>query len=185
MNHWQLRQTARIIEQGGIIAYPTEAVFGLGCDPLNPDAVHRLLALKHRPVEKGLVLIASNIEQLEPFMAPLDAKQLDTLKASWPGPLTWLVPARPETPAWLKGHHDTIAVRVTDHPIAAALCQTVGQALVSTSANQTGQQPAKSPIQVRHYFQNNLDRIVTGPLGNLANPTAIRDLHSNQLVRPG
>jgi len=185
VNHWQLRQTARIIEQGGIIAYPTEAVFGLGCDPLNPDAVLRLLALKHRPVEKGLVLIASNIAQLDPFMASLNAKQLDTLNASWPGPVTWLVPARPETPGWLKGHHDTIAVRVTDHPVAAALCQTVGHALVSTSANQTGQHPAKSPIQVRRYFQNKLDRIVTGPLGNLANPTAIRDLHSNQLVRPG
>ena len=185
MNHWQLRQTARIIGQGGIIAYPTEAVFGLGCDPLNPNAVMRLLALKHRPVEKGLILIASNIEQLDPFMAQLNTKQQDTLMASWPGPATWLVPARPETPIWLKGHHDTIAVRVTDHPIAAALCQTVEHALVSTSANQTGQQPAKRPIQVRRYFHNTLDRIVTGPLGNLANPTAIRDLHSKQLARPG
>ncbi|MCK4586215.1 MAG: Sua5/YciO/YrdC/YwlC family protein, partial [Gammaproteobacteria bacterium] len=116
VNHWQLRQTARIIERGGIIAYPTEAVFGLGCDPINPDAVLRLLTLKRRPIGKGLVLIASNIEQLKPFMAPLDAKQQHTLEASWPGPVTWLVPAKQETPVWLKGHHDTIAVRVTDHP---------------------------------------------------------------------
>ena len=188
MNHWQLRQTARIIEQGGIIAYPTEAVFGLGCDPLNPNAVFRLLALKHRPVEKGLILIASNIELLEPFMAPLDTKQQDTLIASWPGPVTWLVPARAETPVWLKGHHDTIAVRVTNHPIAAALCQVVGHALVSTSANRSGCRPAKSPLQLRNVFpqQGNqkIDRIVTGALGNEANPSSIRDLATGNTIRP-
>jgi L-threonylcarbamoyladenylate synthase len=192
VNHWQLRQTARIIKQGGIIAYPTEAVFGLGCDPLNPDAVLRLLALKQRPVGKGLVLIASTIEQLEPFMAPLDAKQQDTLEASWPGPVTWLVPATPETPVWLKGNHDTIAVRVTNHPVAAALCQTVGHALVSTSANRSGCRPAKTPLQVRNYFslsgksQGNLkiDRIVTGPLGNETKPSIIKDLLTGNTIRP-
>ena len=102
MNHWQLRQTAHVIQQGGIIAYPTEAVFGLGCDPLNPDAVLRLIALKQRSIDKGLVLIASTIEQLEPFMAPLETKQQEKLEASWPGPATWLVPAKLETPVWLK-----------------------------------------------------------------------------------
>jgi L-threonylcarbamoyladenylate synthase len=147
-----------------------------------------LLALKHRPVEKGLVLIASNIEQLEPFMAPLDTRQQNALDASWPGPMTWLVPARPETPVWLKGHHDTIAVRVTNHPIAAALCQAVGHALISTSANPSGCRPAKNPLQLRNYFlqQGNqkIDRIVTGALGNEANPTNIRDLATGNTIRP-
>ena len=187
MNYWQLRQTARIIEQGGIIAYPTEAVFGLGCDPLSPDAVLRLLALKQRPVGKGLVLIASNMEQLAPFMAPLDAKQQDTLKASWPGPVTWLVPAKPETPVWLKGHHDTIAVRITNHPLAAALCKAVGHALVSTSANRSGLHPARSPLQIRNYFpeQSNqrVDKIVTGSLGNQTKPSIIKDLISGKVIR--
>ncbi len=188
MNHWQLHQSARIIREGGIIAYPTEAVFGLGCDPLNPDAVLRLLALKQRPVGKGLVLIASNIEQLTPFIAPLDTRQQDTLESSWPGPVTWLVPAKPETPVWLKGHHDTVAVRVTNHPIAAALCQTVGHALVSTSANRSGCRPAKNPLQIRNYFskQGNLkiDRIVTGPLGGEAKPSVIKDLSTGITIRP-
>jgi L-threonylcarbamoyladenylate synthase len=188
VNHWQLRQTARTIERGGIIAYPTEAVFGLGCDPLNPDAVLRLLALKRRPVDKGLVLIASNIEQLAPFMAPLNTRQQDTLKASWPGPVTWLVPAKPETPVWLKGHHDTIAVRVTDHPIAAALCKAAGYALVSTSANRSGCRPAKTPLQVRNFFsqQGNqpIDKIVAGPLGNEAKPSIIKDLSTGKTIRP-
>lgn len=192
MNHWQLRQTARIIERGGIIAYPTEAVFGLGCDPINPDAVLRLLTLKRRPIGKGLVLIASNIEQLKPFMAPLDAKQQHTLEASWPGPVTWLVPSKPETPVWLKGHHDTIAVRVTDHPVAAALCQSVGHALVSTSANRSGLRPAKSPLQVRNFFSHcfsqqgnqKIDKIVAGSLGNEAKPSIIKDLSTGKTIRP-
>lgn len=192
MNHWQLKQAARVIHQGGIVAYPTEAVYGLGCDPLNIDAILRLLALKRRPIEKGLILIASDIEQLLPYMAPLEAKQQKTLEGSWPGPVTWLVPASTDCPPWLTGQHDTLAVRVTNHPVAAALCQTVGHALVSTSANQTDQRPARNPLQVRRYFlqhrrqqgSQQLDRILVGPLGGLTNPTTIRDLKSGQIIRP-
>jgi L-threonylcarbamoyladenylate synthase len=187
VNHWQLQQTAHVIERGGIIAYPTEAVFGLGCDPLNPDAVLNLLAIKRRPIGKGLILIASDIEQLTPFIAPLNAKHRNTLDASWPGPVTWLVPARPETPIWLKGHHDTIAVRVTHHPVAAAICQTIGHALVSTSANRSGYRPAKSSLQVRHYFpqQGNqiISKIVAGALGSETKPSIIQDLVTGKIVR--
>lgn len=185
MNHWQLRQATHVIQLGGVIAYPTEAVFGLGCDPLNANAVLHLLALKHRPVAKGLVLIASDIEQLKPFMLPLKASQLHTLEASWPGPATWLVPANPNTPQWLKGNHDTIAVRVTAHPVAAALCRQLGHALVSTSANTSGTNPARTPLQVRRYFGQKLDKIIHGPVGSLTKPTTIRDLRSGRVVRPG
>jgi len=188
VNHWQLTQTTRVVQQGGIIAYPTEAVFGLGCDPLNPDAVLRLLALKRRSIDKGLVIIASSIEQLKPFIAPLNTKQRNTLSASWPGPVTWLVPAKPETPVWLKGRHDTIAVRVTNHPTAAALCRSVGHALVSTSANRSGLRPAKSPLQVRNYFakQGNqaIDKIVMGALGKETKPSTIKDLATGNIIRP-
>ncbi|WP_455218030.1 L-threonylcarbamoyladenylate synthase [Kaarinaea lacus] len=187
MTRWQLTQATRVIRQGGIIAYPTEAVYGLGCDPYNAEAVMRLLALKRRPAEKGLILIASDISQLAPFMAPLSTGQLEQLGASWPGPVTWLVPARPETPGWLRGSHDTIAVRVTDHPVASALCQTAGHALVSTSANPAGRYPATTPLQVRRYFcqrENQVDYIVHGPLGNQVRPTTIRDLQTGKTVRP-
>lgn len=188
MTRWQLQQAVRVIQQGGIIAYPTEAVYGLGCDPFNAEAVLRLLALKGRPMEKGLILIASDISQLRPFMARLSPDQLQQLETSWPGPVTWLVPARPETPTWLRGQHDTIAVRVTGHPVAAALCQAVGHALVSTSANPAGRQPATTPLQVRRYFsdqENQIDHIMVGPLGSHTSPTTIRDLATGQTVRPG
>ena len=186
MTRWQLRQAVRVIRQGGIIAYPTEGVYGLGCDPFNPDAVLRLLALKCRPVEKGLILIASDISQLDPFMAQMSAKQKRELEASWPGPVTWLVPARHETPGWLTGSHETIAVRVTNHPIAAALCQEIGHALVSTSANPASRPPATTPLQVRRYFsdrQGQINRIIVGPLGNLDKPTTIRDLKTGKIIR--
>lgn len=184
MNRWQLTQAARAIHGGGIIAYPTEAVFGLGCDPLNPEAVRRLLALKQRPMNKGLILIAADLDQLTPFIAPLDADALASVQQVWPGPHTWLLPARAETPRWLRGDHDTIAVRVTAHPLAAALCRAAGHAIVSTSANRTGQHPATSPLQLRRQFGDQLDMILSGNLGQANKPTTIRDLKTGRVIRP-
>jgi len=184
MNHWQLTQTARAIHGGGIIAYPTEAVFGLGCDPLNPEAVHSLLALKQRPMDKGLILIAADIAQLIPFITPLTAEAEAQLAKTWPGPHTWLLPAHTDTPRWIRGRHDTIAVRVTAHPIAAALCQTAGHALISTSANPAGKTPATNALRVRHYFPDKLDNILHGALGTETGPTPIRDLTTQKLIRP-
>jgi len=184
MNHWQLRQAARIIHAGGLIAYPTEAVYGLGCDPLNAAAVQRLLTLKQRPMGKGLILIASDLDQLRPFLLPLSTADEAILHATWPGPVTWLLPARPETPRWLRGMHDTLAVRVTAHPLAAALCRQLGHPLVSTSANRSGQTPARSPLAVRRQLGSALELIVSGHLGNQARPTSIHDLASGRILRP-
>lgn len=185
MSPWHLRQAAHTIHHGGIIAYPTEAVFGLGCDPLNPEAVFRLLDIKQRPVEKGLILIAANLDQLAPFIAPLSETDRKRLLATWPGPSTWLLPARPETPYWLTGSHDTIAVRVTAHPTASALCLAANHALVSTSANLSGRKPARSSLQARRQFGNQLDMILNGALGKEDRPTTIRDLSTDKLIRPG
>jgi L-threonylcarbamoyladenylate synthase len=184
MQRWQLKRAAQAVHDGGVIAYPTEAIYGLGCDPLNSQAVLRLLALKQRPMEKGLILIADHQAKLAPYMAPLTQAQQDKLDATWPGPVTWLVPARPETPRWLRGQYDTIAVRVTGHPLAAALCQQLSHALVSTSANPTGKRPARSTLKIRQYFGDQLDCILSGPLGDQATPTEICDLTSGRIIRP-
>jgi L-threonylcarbamoyladenylate synthase len=183
MNPWQLRQAARIIHAGGVIAYPTEAVFGLGCDPLNPEAVQRLLEIKQRPMNKGLILIAADMAQLHPFIAPLNPADETLLADTWPGPHTWLLPARANTPRWLRGAHDTIAVRVTAHPVAAALCRAAGHALVSTSANRAGHPPATTALQVQRQFGKQISLIVKGKLGRVGKPTSIRDLKTGQLVR--
>ncbi len=170
---------------GGVIAYPTEAVYGLGCDPLNGHAVHRLLALKRRPVKKGLILIAAHADQLTPYVESLPAAQRAAIEASWPGPVTWLLPAREGCPAWLRGEHETIAVRVTDHPLVAALCHAYGGALVSTSANRAGQPPARSALGVRRIFRFGVDFILHGETGALARPTEIRDACSGRVIRQG
>lgn len=182
---FQLRQAARTVLSGGIIAYPTEAVYGLGCHPLNPKAVLGILDLKQRPVEKGVILIAADLQQLLPYVEPPGAPLKRKLQSTWPGPVTWLLPARAETPIWLRGHHDTIAVRVTAHPVAAALCRSCGTALVSTSANRAGQVPARSALRVQRIFGNQIDLIVHGDLGGAARPSEIRDARSGRIVRAG
>ena len=178
---FRLRRAAAALHAGAVIAYPTEAVWGLGCDPGNAAAVMRLLELKGRPVDKGLILIAADAAQLRPFLAsgPLPEAVAD----SWPGPSTWLLPAAASTPQWLTGRHDTLAVRVTAHPLAAALCRAFGGPLVSTSANRAGRPPAKSALAVRRDLGDGIDLLVNGPLGGLERPTAIRDSRSGDYLR--
>jgi L-threonylcarbamoyladenylate synthase len=168
---------------GGVIACPTEAVWGLSCDPYDPQAVSRLLRLKGRPVEKGLILVAAHESQLEPLLADLAQGQRDTLAATWPGPNTWLIPHRRSVPPWIHGAHNTVAVRVSKHPLLVALCKAWGGPLVSTSANPAGAQPPRQAFQVRRYFGDQLDYLLPGATGSSSRPTVIRDLASGRPVR--
>ncbi len=179
------KNAAQVIHQGGVIAYPTEAVFGLGCDPRNGAAVHRILQMKRRPADKGLILIAASIEQLEPYVdfSRLDRATLETIHASWPGPNTWLIPAKHQTPTWLRGKHNTLAVRVTAHPIAKGLCEAAKSALVSTSANISSHPPATSVKQCRFIFRQQLDHIVAGEVDTNAKPSTIRDALTGEIIR--
>jgi len=174
---------ARWVKSGGIIAYPTEAVFGLGCDPADPLAVSRLLAIKQRSIDKGLILVAANQQQLAPWIEPLSAAHEELLQRSWPGPNTWLVPAADNCPAWLTGKHPTLAVRVSAHPLVRALCNRLNSALVSTSANISKLQPARSVLEVQLRFAALIDYILPGQLGSTAQPTPIKDLQSGRIVR--
>ncbi|MCP5157986.1 MAG: Sua5/YciO/YrdC/YwlC family protein [Gammaproteobacteria bacterium] len=183
MNYLRLRTVARMVRSGGIVAYPTEAVYGLGCDPRHEQAVRRLLVLKRRPLHKGLILIAADFRQLAPFLRPLSPTDQAQLAATWPGPYTWLIPARADTPDWLRGRHETLAVRVTAHPLTAALCRVCDHALVSTSANFSGHPPARNALAVRRQLGRNIDALLPGPTGGAAKPTEIRDLRSGRLVR--
>ncbi len=176
----------QVLHSGGVIAYPTEAVFGLGCDPDDPTAVARLLSIKRRDWRKGLILIAATRDQLAPYLACLAAEDEAQLAQTWPGPQTWLVPAAPCTPDWLTGDRPTLAVRVTAHPIAAALCRRFGKPLVSTSANRGGQPPLRSALDVRlRPIGREVDLIVPGRVGDAPNPTPIRDLATGAVIRAG
>jgi L-threonylcarbamoyladenylate synthase len=177
-------RVARVVLRGGVVAYPTEGVYGIGCAAGNGDAARRVLALKGRAARHGLIVIAAGMEQLEPWIAPLAGVMRRRLDATWPGPVTWVVAARPDAPAWLTGGRDTIAVRVTAHPLASALCVAAGTALVSTSANRHGRPPARDAMAVRRAFGARIDDILSGPCGDLTGPTEIRDLASGRVLRP-
>lgn len=178
-------QPARLLHHGGVIAYPTEAVWGLGCDPRNESAVLRLLALKQREVDKGLILIAADEAQLSPFidMAALDAAQCAQVRNSWPGPNTWIVPAATDAPTWITGAHTGIAVRVSAHPVVIALCDAFGGALVSTSANIAAAPAPRARAEMDAVIVAGVDAIVPGETGDLLQPTAIRDARSGAILR--
>ena len=179
----RVNRAVAALGRGGVIAYPTESVWGLGCDPANERAVMRLLALKNRPVNKGLILVASALEQLEWLLSGVERSQYERLAASWPGPVTWLVPHRNLVPEWITGDHDTVAVRVSAHAGVCALCQAWGGVLVSTSANPAGSAPALNQLQIRRYFGDSLDFVVPGRVGGQSRPSSIRDLKSDRTIR--
>lgn len=185
MSHLQYQRAKYVLKQAGVIAYPTEAVYGLGCDPDSQIAVQKILTLKQRHWSKGLILIASDFSQLEPYILPLDVEIEQQVLTTWAQKqvVTWLLPANPKTPKWLRGQSDKIAVRVTHHPIAAKLCETYGKPLVSTSANPSGQAPAKTGFRVRQMFKQKLDYVVVGDVGKQDKPSEIRDALTQQVLR--
>jgi L-threonylcarbamoyladenylate synthase len=170
------------LKAGKVIAYPTEAVYGLGCDPLNEAAVMHLLDIKQRPITKGLILIAASLSQLEPYLLLTDESRA-RITPSWPGAVTWVIPAPASTPKWLTGEHDTLAVRVSAHPVVRQLCADFGGAIVSTSANATTQPSMKSAAQVRAVFTDSDIFILDGKVGELAQETAIYDVITGNQLR--
>lgn len=181
-----LQDCVKHLKQHAVIAYPTEAVFGLGCDPDNESAVMALLALKRRPVEKGLILIAADYGQLMPYVSDhvLTAMQRERMFACWPGPVTFVVPAAPHTPRWLTGQFDSLAIRVSDHPDVQALCRAFGKPLVSTSANLSGQPPCRTVDEVKRQFGPAFP-VLNGNTGGRLNPSEIRDVISGNQIRQG
>lgn len=173
------------LRSGGVVAYPTEAVYGLGCDPRDARACERLFALKQRPRAQGVLLIGADLDQVLTYVdtAAVPAAALARAEATWPGPYTWVFPAGPAAPGWVRGEHAGIALRVTAHPLAAELCRRFGAALVSTSANRHGQPPARSAAQVHAAFGDDLDAVLDGPLGGRTQPTEIRDVLSGAVLR--
>ncbi|MDA0896823.1 MAG: Sua5/YciO/YrdC/YwlC family protein [Proteobacteria bacterium] len=172
------------VAAGGVIAYPTEAVWGLGCDPFSEAAVSKLLQIKNRPVEKGLILVAASLDQLPALASSLTATQRRTLEETWPGPVTWLIPD-PEgsIPNWIKGEHESVAVRVSAHPLVRELCDRHGGALVSTSANDAGEPEIRSQSRLTEEFGGRIDAVIAGELGDSTETSQIRDLISGNRLR--
>lgn len=178
----QLSLARRVIAADGVIAYPTESCFGLGCDPRSPRAIRRVCAVKRRSRAKGLILIASDVRQLAPFVEPSALTDLSRFQPFWPGPYTFLLPASRKVHPWLRGRHRQIAVRITNHPLAAGLCQALGSALVSTSANLSGKVSLKSAAQCRQAFGSRI-MVMPGLIGFARKPSTIIDAASGKILR--
>ena len=186
-----VEQLAELLRRGQVVAYPCEGVWGLGCDPQDGQAVNRLLSLKGRNPGQGLILIASQADQIAPYLRDrTDDGTLNTAwqqaRQFWPGPVTCLLPSAADCPDWLCGDHaGTLAIRISAHPPVRELCQAFGGALVSTSANPSGQPPARCSRQVRAYFGDHLPMLDNADVGTLQGPTPILDPIGNRWLRGG
>lgn len=180
--NYPYRAIAAHLERGGLIAYPTESCYGLGCDPRNRNAVKRLLKLKQRPQRKGLILLAGQYSQLSPWLQPLAREDQAKLRRDGAQAITWLMPVKPHCPRWLRGQHEALAVRITAHPQAAHLCNGLNQALVSTSANRSGKRPARTAAECRQMFGPAV-WVLPGKIGKRKRPSTILAWGNGRIVR--
>ena len=179
-----IQQAVASLHQGGVIAYPTEAVFGIGCNPRDESALQRIITIKGRDAHKGFILIASDVLQLQDFMAPVNARQQAQLDEHWPGPVTFVVPANKNiSNTLLTGFRSTLAVRVSNHPVVVELCKQYDSAIVSTSANRSGDESLRTAEAVIETMGMNLDYVIEAPVGTLNSPTSIYDLKTGKQLR--
>lgn len=184
-----IQQAVATLKAGGCIAYPTEAVWGLGCDPSNTDAVEMILKLKRRPVEKGLILISGSIAHFEHLLDGMDSDTVDTIRSSWPGHTTWLVPHQNLVSPMISGTSEKVAIRVSQHPVVSAITEAFDGPIVSTSANPAGEASARTRDSVQRYFGDTASfregklQLIPGEVGGQANASKIIDALSGQVLR--
>jgi L-threonylcarbamoyladenylate synthase len=179
----EIEAAAALLRAGGVLAYPTEGVYGLGCDPDNREAFERIFAMKRRAPEQGVLLIAADSEQIRDWVGDASEAALDRAREAWPGAHTFIFPRSLRVPEWVAGGHAGIALRVTAHPPSAALCRAFGGPIVSTSANRHGEAPARSAADIRAIFGDEPDGVLDAPLGGLDKPTPITDAVSGAIIR--
>lgn len=184
MSPWQINRLGKAVLQGAVFAYPTDTIWGFGCHPLDPFAVHQILAIKQRPVRKGLILLASDLQYIEPYIST-DISDHDRLRLEqvYDQPTTWLVDANPDCPSWLRGEFSTIAIRLTRHSFVRQMCDSIRAPLVSTSANRSGRPPVRNAIQARCQFAGELDFIVHGFETGGSKASKIKSLETDTIIR--
>lgn len=179
----ELNNAVNTLRVGGVIAYPTEYCFGLGCDPRNEHAVEKLLKIKRRDKAQGVILIAADLSQIEAYADLSSLAKRKEILASWPGANTWLLPAHKTVSSWIRGEHTTIAMRIPDHALCRELCRRFGHPIVSTSANRHGQPAHTSAPNLIADLGNEVDLVVEAPLGGATSPSTIRDAITGEILR--
>jgi len=182
MNNWQIRDAVKLLNSGGIIAYPTESVFGLGCNPYNLKAVSRLLEIKQRPYTKGLILLVSDIKHALPLIQPLNREQLDQISQPSDRATTWLLNKDPHVSPLISGNHPKLAVRIATNPIAKQLCHSFGKPIISTSCNLSSKPMSTKTSEIRNKFLLKVDKILSGSCCQQS-PSRIVDLETGKILR--
>lgn len=178
--NFHLQQAIINLKAGGVIAYPTEGVWGLGCLWTNETAIEEILRLKQRPLEKGMIVLCSQLSDIKQFLLPLSDEHRSQIEQDYPHPVTWILPCKLTVATSVRGQHSSIAVRFSRHPLVKDLCAKVGP-IISTSANPTGLNAAMTVLEVRHYFQDQLSYILPGELGGYSKPSEIRTLDGRKV----
>ena len=177
-----LTHAVEVLKSGGVVCHACEGVWGLACDPFDESAVSRILEIKRRPIEKGLIVIGGNVEAFQPELSAMESKQYEIIDASWPGHTTWILPNK-RFPHWITGEFETVAVRVPDHAQSRELASKFGGPLVSTSANRSGQQELTTLTDVEQQFKTEVDYILEGSIGNATGPSKIFDARTGEQLR--
>jgi len=184
MSPWAIKRLGKAVEDGAVIAYPSDTIWGFGCHPLLASSVIRILNIKQRPVGKGLILLSSRLEYCRPYIDPdLSDEQMSLIDQGGQSPTTWLVPAAYRCPVWLKGGFPTIALRITNHPFVEAICNEMCSPIVSTSANRHRRSPVRNALQARRQFGEELDYIVSGFNTGTNRASEIKSLDTGNIIR--
>ena len=178
---FSIRHAAHIISDGGVIAYPTDTIYGLGCDPFNPDAIEKINLIKQRPLNKHFILLAGNIKQLRSLIQI--SKEQENLITQNTEPTSWIVKASPNAPPWLTDNSGNLTIRISKHENVQHLCQALGHAIISTSANISGKTPAKNTLDLHKYFHHKVDKILVSNKKPTGKASKIIRLCDNYVIR--
>jgi L-threonylcarbamoyladenylate synthase len=182
---WLLNKYAVNIKKGAVFAYPTDTIWGLGCHPESQQAVSRILSVKKRPFDKGMILLSNCIDYCQHFIdQDYFQNHFSEISIAEKSPTTWLLPASPCCPKWLTGNNKTVAVRLTDLSHIQILCDRLGLPLISTSANISGRKPALNSLQIQRQFANSVDFIIAGITSGSQHASRIIDKRSGEIIRP-
>ena len=182
MSPWALNRFAHAVSQGAVFGYPTDTIWGFGCHPLIASSVARILQIKNRRADKGLILLSSKLEYCAAYVG-LDYEQLEPVTTATDRPTTWLIPASENCPVWIRGNHPTVAIRISNHPLLDFLCNRLKAPIVSTSANRSSKATVRNALQMRKQFGDELDFIVNGFTTGSNRPSEIKSLLDGTTLR--
>lgn len=183
----EIKNAVAVLCAGGLVAFPTETVYGLGADASNPEALKKVFAAKGRPHDHPLIVHVADAAQLANWAREIPPAATRLAKKFWPGPLTMILRRAPGVSDLVTGGQDTVALRVPSHPVAQALLRAFGGGIAAPSANRFGRVSATTAEHVRHEFGDTVDCVLDGGAADVGIESTIVDLSGAQpgLLRPG